>query len=43
MKIAADHFGAEVVELTGIDKISGHPSVLGMKEIYEEIIEKING
>lgn len=32
------HYGIEVLELHDIDKIDGHPSVAGMKQIAEQIL-----
>ena len=42
MKDAANKIGAEFIELSDVDKIEGHPTVLGMKQIYEQVIGKIN-
>ena len=36
MRRIAEHFGAAAVMLSGIDKMNGHPSVLGMRQIAEE-------
>ena len=41
MENAARHFGVECIKLSDIDKISGHPTVLGMKQIHDQIIEKL--
>jgi hypothetical protein len=41
MKIASEHFGTQYIELTDIDKESGHPTVLGMKQIAEQILNFI--
>ena len=36
---AAEHYGAEVVTLTDIDSFDGHPTVKGMKQIKEQVME----
>lgn len=36
---AASYFGADFVRLHGIDKDSGHPTLLGMEQICEQILE----
>ena len=41
MKDEGERLGIEVVELHGVDKISGHPTVLGMSEICEQILYAI--
>ena len=38
---AAQQFSVDFVELHDIDKINGHPTVLGMTQICEQIIEKL--
>lgn len=38
---ATKRVGIEYVELNNIDKASGHPTVLGMKQIYEQIKEQL--
>ncbi|MEE0927860.1 MAG: SGNH/GDSL hydrolase family protein [Acutalibacteraceae bacterium] len=38
---AAKHFGFKTVKLSDIDKISGHPTVLGMKQIKEQILKSL--
>ncbi len=43
IKHAAEHVGAEFVALDHIDKISGHPTTLGMQQICEQILQSING
>lgn len=35
------HYGADVLELQGIDKQNGHPSKLGMQQIAEQIMQRI--
>lgn len=41
MKAAGEHFGVEVVELSCIDKLDGHPTAKGMEEIAEQIIARM--
>jgi hypothetical protein len=31
------HYGVKWIEFEGIDKINGHPSVKGMKQISEQL------
>ena len=38
MRDAAEKFGAQFVQLSSIDKIEGHPTARGMKEICDQII-----
>jgi hypothetical protein len=35
------HYGIECIQLHDIDKLSGHPSVKGMRSIAEQVLEKI--
>lgn len=42
IKSASEHFGTAYVELENIDKVSGHPTVLGMEQICEQLCEAIN-
>lgn len=35
------HYGVPVIQLEGIDKKSGHPSVIGMQQIAEQVCGKI--
>ena len=42
MKQAAEHYGAEVVELCGIDKQFGHPTPLGMSQICDQVTSLLN-
>ena len=37
MKQAAEHYGAICIELEDIDKVSGHPTSLGMAQIKEQV------
>lgn len=32
------HYGVPVIKLSGIEKISGHPSVKGMKQIADQVV-----
>ena len=41
MQHAAQQFSVDFVELHDIDKINGHPTVLGMTQICEQIIENL--
>ena len=38
LRIVAEHYGATVVQLENIDKQSGHPSILGMIQIKDQIL-----
>ncbi len=45
IKTASEHFGTRYIELSDIDKMSGHPTVKGMAQIAEQVskyIEKNN-
>ena len=42
MKTASERLNTGFVELNNIDKIEGHPTVLGMTQICDQIIEKLN-
>ena len=37
VKTICAHYGVKCIELENIDKINGHPSVKGMKQISEQI------
>ena len=37
IKAASDHNGTAYVELSGIDKLTGHPTIKGMAEIKEQV------
>ena len=39
IKAASEHFGTEYIELSNIDKMSGHPTALGMRRIAEQLLE----
>ena len=41
MKAAAVHYGTDVVELHDIEKIAGHPTVNGMVQIKDQILEQL--
>lgn len=43
MENAAKRLGAEFVELSDIDKFVGHPTILGMTQICDQVVGKING
>lgn len=43
VKLICEHYGVTVIELHGIDKISGHPSVKGMQQIASQIDEALDG
>lgn len=36
-KTICEHYGVKVIELKAIDKISGHPSVKGMRQIADQV------
>lgn len=36
------HFNIEYIALSNIDKISGHPTELGMAQVFEQVLEKLN-
>ena len=37
IKLSSEHFGTDYIELCGIDKQSGHPTVKGMLQIKEQV------
>lgn len=39
---AAEHFGFDCVKLSEIDKTSGHPTILGMKQIKDQILKELS-
>lgn len=41
VKTACTHYNVELIELDGIDKINGHPSVKGMKQIASQIEQAV--
>lgn len=41
MKTAADHYGIPYLMLQDIDKSYGHPTVLGMNQIKEQVLQKL--
>lgn len=43
VKAACTRYNLELIELDGIDKINGHPSVSGMKQIATQIEQAIGG
>ena len=42
IKTEAERLGVDTVELSDIDKIEGHPTPLGMAQITEQILAKVN-
>ena len=42
MKNGAERLGLDFVELHDIDKMAGHPTVLGMEQICAQVLEKLN-
>ena len=42
VKTICAHYGVPVIELTAIDKISGHPSVKGMRQIADQVNQFLN-
>ena len=43
MKNASARLGVELVELDNIDKVESHPTVLGMGQICEQVLAKLEG
>ena len=41
VKTVCEHYGVRCIELHGIHKISGHPSVRGMQQIAEQILNEL--
>ena len=41
IKTASEHFGTRYIELSDIDKMSGHPTVKGMAQIAEQVSKYI--
>ena len=41
MKEVCGHYGLDYVALSGIDKINGHPTALGMKQLCDQILEHL--
>ena len=42
IKTASEHYGTAFIELSDIDKVSGHPTAKGMTQICTQIIDAIN-
>lgn len=42
MKAAAEHFDIPVIEFPVIDKWKGHPTILGMKQIADGVLEALD-
>ncbi len=40
-KIAADEYDIKYIQLENIEKSNGHPTVLGMSRIFEQVMEEI--
>ena len=40
-KEACNHYGIEFVQLENIDKMCGHPSILGMKQIKNQVLNAL--
>jgi hypothetical protein len=38
MRCAAEHIGVEYLALHDIDKMNGHPTVLGMEQIHTQLM-----
>ena len=38
-RVACEHYGIEYIDLYDIDKSSGHPTVLGMAQIKDQILD----
>ncbi|MBQ2737171.1 MAG: hypothetical protein IJF38_00645 [Clostridia bacterium] len=38
-RTACEHYGHGFIALTGIDKLNGHPTELGMKQIFEQVLD----
>ena len=43
MRDVTEHYGLEYVPLSGVDKVNGHPTELGMAEICEQILDTVGG
>ena len=43
IKLAGKRFNVEVIQLKNIDKDSGHPTVKGMGEIYNQVLNFLQG
>ena len=41
-KTACERFGLSCVELSDIDKLGGHPTILGMSQIAEQIVKTLD-
>lgn len=38
LRTVSEHYGFDYVALSGLDKINGHPTELGMEQIYEQVL-----
>ena len=43
VKTICEHYGVPVIALTEVEKISGHPSVKGMRQIADEVNKAVRG
>ena len=43
MRDAAEQVGVEFIELGDVEKENVHPTILGMEQIYDQIMQKLNG
>ena len=41
MKAASEHFKTDIVYLHDVEKIAGHPTVKGMEQIKDQILEQL--
>jgi hypothetical protein len=41
-KLICQHYGVKCIELKGIDKMAGHPSIKGMKQIADQVDEAMH-
>ena len=42
LKTASAHYGIKAVALDNIDKLGGHPSIKGMKEIKDQVLTALD-
>lgn len=42
MKLAGAHYGTDVVLLHDVEKLAGHPTVKGMEQIKDQILEQLS-
>jgi len=41
LKEACAHYGVPTIELRDLDKVSGHPTILGMQQIRDQVLEAL--